>query len=308
MARNERTVRLITSDRRLFDKLAERLAGLAGWRVAGPLGLESALVEPSGFDDVLLLDVAAPGGNPYEAIRRLTSPNHRRLYLLVPDENPLAEPIARFCGATGVLRADLNAEDLRRELEAFDQVAARPDLEGDPRPILPEALLRELEAESTRPTSLIESLADPETSLFNYDFLTYKLDEELKRARRFHLPLSVVMAGFDGQAGDEVLRQLSGLFLQASRDTDLLGRFDISSFLFLLPHTPPAGAETMARRVQSAVEELGLKDLVGDPLVLSVGIASFPHPDVARSADLYRLAREAYLAAEGAGGGVLFAR
>ncbi len=303
-----RRIRLISEDGKLERHLAAATKGLSGWTLAPRSSLTAALADRGSPRDVFLLDVTAPGGNPYEALRRLTTPNHRRVYLVVPDNNPLAEPIARFCGATGVLRADVGSEALAAELIAFDTRAVRPDFSGDALRVLPEALLRELEAESTRPSGLIEALADPETSLFNYDFLTYKLDEEVKRARRFHQPLSVVMLGFDGQAGEDVLRQLSGLFLQAARDTDLLGRFDLSSFLFLLPHTPPAGAEVMARRIQTAADDLGLVDLVGDPLKIAVGISSFPHPDVERAGDLYRLAREAYLEAERRGGGVLLAR
>lgn len=306
--KDTRKIRLVSQDNKLERQLAAAAKGIAGWELGPAVTLAAALADPGSPKDVILLDVALSGANPYEAIRRLTTPNHRRLYLVVPEANPLAEPIARFCGATGVFEASISKDNLAAELAAYDTRSPRPDGLGETMAILPEALLRELEAESTRPSGLIEALADPETSLFNYDFLTYKLDEELKRARRFHQPLSVVMLGFDGQASEDVLRQLSGLFLQAARDTDLLGRFDLSSFLFLLPHTPPGGAEIMARRIQSAADDMGLLDLVGDPLSIAVGIASFPHPDVVRAGDLYRLAREAYLEAERRGGAVLVAR
>jgi len=55
----------------------------------------------------------------------------------------------------------------------------------------------------------VQALVDPETSLFNYGFLNYKLDEEFKRAQRFRHPLSCVMLGFEGQANEECLSELS---------------------------------------------------------------------------------------------------
>src|SRR6185295_4740059 len=130
--------------------------------------------------------------------------------------------------------------------------------------------------------NLVGALTDPETSLFNYAFLNYKLDEEFKRARRFDHPLSCVMLGFEGRGEEQTLRELSGIFLDTSRDTDILGRFDENSFLFLLPNTGPDGAAVMAKRVGEMAQEKGLRDLVGDKLVISVGIATCPDPDVRR--------------------------
>ena len=170
---------------------------------------------------------------------------------------------------------------------------------------LPERLLRDLTGEPNQ--TLIAVLTDPETSLFNYEFLCYKLDEEFKRAVRFETPLSCVMLGFEGQADQENLSALAGIFLQASRDTDILGRFDETSFLFLLPNTGPDGAAVMSARIQELANDQGLSDLVGDPLHFSVGISSFPDPSIERREDLYGRAREAFLSAQREGGGVVHA-
>ena len=125
--------------------------------------------------------------------------------------------------------------------------------------------------------ALMGALIDPVTGLFNYSFLSYKLDEEFKRARRFHAPLACAMLGFESQASDDTLRELSSIFLAASRDTDVLGRFDENSFLFLLPNTGPDGAEIMAQRVANTADESRLLDLVGDRIELSIG-TSLPAP------------------------------
>ena len=158
---------------------------------------------------------------------------------------------------------------------------------------------------STQP--ILRALVDPETGLFNYEFLTFKLDEEFKRARRFGTPLSCVMLGFEGQASEEVLRQLAGAFLETSRDTDVLGRFDESSFLFFLPNTGPDGATVMAERIKAIANERGLKDLVGDPLEISAGIAFYPHVDVSKREALFSRARDAFFKAREAGAGLVTA-
>lgn len=115
------------------------------------------------------------------------------------------------------------------------------------------------------------------------------------------------MLGFEGQADEATLRELAGIFLSASRDTDVLGRFDESSFLFLLPNTGPDGARVMAERVREQAEAQGLHDLVGDPMDLSVGIHSCPHPAIRRKEDLFAATRDAYTTAVATGAGVVTA-
>jgi diguanylate cyclase (GGDEF)-like protein len=223
-------------------------------------------------------------------------------------DNQTAESIARFCGATGVLRSPISAKQLTVLLE--ESSGPRPVMaleqrgsETDER-TLPEALLVEI-ATGREDKGLVHALVDPETSLFNYAFLNYKLDEEFKRAKRFHHPLSCVMLGFEGQASEEIMRELASIFLCTSRDTDVLGRFDENSFLFLLPNTGPDGARIMADRVREMASERGLRDLVGDPMEISVGISWYPLSTIVRKEDLYARAREAFVAARNAGGGVV---
>ena len=89
--------------------------------------------------------------------------------------------------------------------------------------------------------------------------------------------------------------------------TDVLGRFDESSFLFFLPNTGPDGARVMAERIKAIANDRGLSDLVGDPLQIAAGISFFPHVDVQRREDLFGRAREAFLAARAEGTGLITA-
>ena len=82
-------------------------------------------------------------------------------------------------------------------------------------------------------------------------------------------------------------------------------RFDENSFLFLLPNTGPDGAEIMARRVADSADERRLLDLVGDRLEIAIGIGNYPSPAIDQREDLYSAAREAFLEARAAGGGIV---
>jgi diguanylate cyclase (GGDEF)-like protein len=301
-----RTVRVVTTDESLLASARAAVSALPGWELANPPRARELLEQPPAPGDVLLLDNGMRDVNVYELCRSLTGRTRCRTFVVVESGNNWAEPIAHFCGATGALQRPLTAADLRAVLERGEaprQPGSSDDRGVERGPVLPEQLLRDLTGAVD--THLVSALTDPETNLFNYAFLNYKLEEEFKRAQRFGQPLACVMLGFEGEATEQVLRELAGIFLQASRDTDVLGRFDVNSFLFLLPNTGPDGAEVMAHRVETQAAEIGLRDLVGDPLQIAVGISSYPHPEVSRREDLYSRARKAFLAARQEGGGVV---
>jgi diguanylate cyclase (GGDEF)-like protein len=299
-----RTVRLVSNDESLIASAKAAASGLAGFEFAAVKSHEELLKQAPTAGDVLLLDGRMSGANVYDVCRQLAGKTRCRTYVVVEKSNRTAEGIAHFCGATGTLARPLSGADLRRVLGANE--AARPQLPqasrtSEPKsPSFPDALLRDLSGAVDQ--NVVTALVDPETSLFNYAYLNYKLDEEFKRAQRFGQPLSCVMLGFEGECSDAVLRELAGIFLSASRDTDVLGRFDVASFLFFLPSTGPDGAQIMAKRVQDEARKHGLRDLVGDPLSIAVGISTMPHPQIARREDLFARARKAFLEAQKTGG------
>ena len=306
MPEPKRTVRIVTNDEALFATTRGAVAALEGWEIAEPQSVEDLLAKKHAPGDVILIDAWLRTENVYESCRRLTGKTRCRTYIVTDGRNGFADEIAAFCGATGTLQRPLSGERLRQVLADGPKERSLPsEQRGQPavEHALPERLLRDLVGEGSH--RLIDALTDPETGLFNYDYLSYKLDEEFKRARRFELPLSCVMLGFEGQVEEDVLGRLASIFLGASRDTDVLGRFDLGSFLFLLPNTGPDGAAVMARRIRDAAESEGLRDLVGDKLSIAVGISTCPHPAVKRREDLFSRARAAFLAAQRDGGVVI---
>jgi len=307
MSEAKRNIRIVSNDEALLTSVRGSAASLKGWDMAEPQTVEDLVSGGAVPGDIILLDAWLRTENVDESCRRLTGKVKCRIYVVTDERNGLSDEIATFCGATGTLARPLSGEVLQELVESeANRRRSMPEdnrnaggLERD----LPESLLRDLIGDGAG--RLIDALTDPETGLYSYEYLSFKLDEEYKRALRFNQPLSCVMLGFDGQVNDEVLSSLASIFLNASRDTDLLGRFDQSSFLFFLPNTGPDGAEVMGTRIRAAAEEQGLRDLVGDVLQISVGISFCPHPDVKRREDLFSRARTAFFTAQHEGGVVV---
>lgn len=308
MQAEPRRISVVTHDP-LFHAQAERAFGerLHGPFALGPSGRGLERLRELPVQQLFLLDgrESPDGENAYEKLRRLVALGRGPVGLAVEEASDLAREVARAVGAVGIVGVPLERGALlglvptRAPFASAPQPGPRPGAggpiagAGEGALMLPAALLEELARQDPRHDGLISALTDPETSLFNYEFLTFKLDEEFKRARRFGQPLSCVMLGFDGECDEGVLRRLASLFLDASRDTDVLGRFDRSSFLFLLPNTDPAGARAMVARIQASIEALGLRDVIGDPLELAVGASHWPGEGVQQAADLYRRSKAA---------------
>ena len=305
------SIRIVTSDEALISSAEAACAALDGWEFAGQASVDDMVAGSGAPGDVILIDVHAGPENAFESLRRMTGTSRARLFLIGDGggNDSVSQPIAVFCGAAKVLNRPLDADSLRRAVvgeEKKPAAIAVTDNRGEGTEHgLPETMLQDLAGGSTQ--TILKALVDPETGLFNYEFLNFKLDEEFKRARRFGMPLSCVMLGFEGQATEDVLRQLAGTFLETSRDTDVLGRFDESSFLFFLPNTGPDGADVMAQRIKGLANERGLTDIVGDPLEIAAGISFYPHVDIGRREDLFGRAREAFFKARSEGAGQVIA-
>jgi len=115
------------------------------------------------------------------------------------------------------------------------------------------------------------SVRDPLTGFFNRRHLNAALlDDEIARARRYRLNLSLIMCDLDGfkaindthghQAGDELLRAFAALRLPMTRESiDTVVRYGGEEFLILLPETPLEGAVELAERVRIAFAALRLQ-------------------------------------------------
>ncbi len=128
------------------------------------------------------------------------------------------------------------------------------------------------------------STTDALTGLANRTLFFRRLAEELARARRYQLPLCVVMIDLDHfkaindayghLIGDRVLRDLGGRMLAALRVGDLAARYGGEEFAVLLPHTALADAETVAARLLGVPRAVAVGDGPGaGHATASLGVA-----------------------------------
>lgn len=292
------------------------LGGLPGWSETIGRELSVAVASEGGRHardgDIVFLDGTGAGvdglpfGNAFSACRELKRNPRVMVFVVLRDGDSFGPEIARFCMADGVLALGVDGD-----LAGFEQVLERVAPRRE-RPAI-DALLQRLEErlEPSRTDSalqrilthaddenVVRKLTDPETGLFDGPFAGFKLDEELKRASRFHQPLSLVLLACDvgawpTDAGERsiVLAEIASIFLNECRDIDVLARFTESVFLFLLPGTGADGALIAARRIVDAVRERPLSS--GLAVRAFAGVATVPHPRVRDRREFLALAEAA---------------
>ncbi len=146
------------------------------------------------------------------------------------------------------------------------------------------------------------SFTDGVTGVYNYRYFQLRLREELSRARRYRLPLALMMVDVDGfkryndshghPIGDRVLQAVAAALKENVRELDTVCRYGGDEFAVILNDAATETATTIGERVRSAVERCAAE--IGAPpgITVSVGIAIFP--DSAESAEeLVKLADEA---------------
>lgn len=150
-----------------------------------------------------------------------------------------------------------------------------------------------------------ESMTDPLTGVLNRRYLDRRLREEIAKARRYRLPLCVMLLDIDHfkqvndrhghQAGDRVLAILGKVASEALRETDVLTRYGGEEFLIIAPHTPRTGALEVAERLRKRIEshDFGLpaaEGVIGSGVTVSIGLACLGeggknHEELVRAAD-----------------------
>ena len=131
------------------------------------------------------------------------------------------------------------------------------------------------------------AVTDDLTGLAVREHFQKRMSEELSRAVKAHIPLSVLLIDIDRfkvyndslghSAGDKLLRQIGALLLQVRRPGDFAGRFGGEEFACLYPGTSKEEAVHRAEQIRMRVEAtpVELRREVAR-ITVSIGVAGFP--------------------------------
>jgi len=157
------------------------------------------------------------------------------------------------------------------------------------------------------------SLTDALTGLGNRRAFDHRLAEEVERANRYGLPVSLAILDIDHfkvcndthghLAGDEILRRLGrALGERMTRRTDLAYRYGGEEFAIIMPETGDAEAATALARIHEAVKAeaipLGAYERDGR-LTISAGVTSARGRDAVAAALVEHADQALYDAKEG---------
>ena len=133
------------------------------------------------------------------------------------------------------------------------------------------------------------SRTDSLTGLYNHRTFYERLGEELKRAKRYQSPLSIVLIDLDKfkavndtkghQFGDHLLVKCAQWLHGELRETDIICRYGGDEFGVILPETTGEHARLMMVRVAAEFRKFGAQEGAPASFGLSFGLAAHPEDD-----------------------------
>lgn len=134
------------------------------------------------------------------------------------------------------------------------------------------------------------AITDSITKLYVHRYFQLRLDEEVKRSRRYNSTLSLLLCDIDHfklindqyghQQGDIILREVSLILRRNIRSTDIAARYGGEEFVIILPETTQSDARIVAERIRRDTAKFEFPALASGqaPLhcTISIGVAGFP--------------------------------
>jgi len=132
----------------------------------------------------------------------------------------------------------------------------------------------------------LNAVTDPLTGLYNRRLFEESFEKELNRARRYGLPLGIVILDlhrfkevndrYGHPRGDEVLRAAATTLQRALRTSDSAFRIGGDEFAVLLPQTDAAQAIALSRRIEAVFADTLRPLQLAFAVTMDNGVATYP--------------------------------
>lgn len=232
--------------------------------------------------DLILLDVMMPKMNGFKVCEVIKSDDATKFIpvILVTALNELEDKVKGMnSGADDFLAKPFNKLELLVRVRSLLRIKHLHD----------ELQEKVIELQRTKEELRQLAITDGLTGLYNYRYFKEQLLQELKRAQRHSLNISVVMIDIDHfkqyndknghPAGDVVLKDIARLLRDNIRNIDLAARYGGEEFSLILIETDKPSAKIVSEKIRKLVEDYGFAYESSQPdgkLTISTGVAKFP--------------------------------
>ena len=279
---NQKSVVLVADDDRVTRAMVSSWLSGAGYEVIGAADGEQALELAREHDpDLLLVDVTMPGRDGYEVCRAIQAESRTPppVIFLTAHSQTNARVAGLDAGAVDYIVKPFANEELVARVRAALRTKAVHD-------------------------GLVETASrDGLTGVFNRRELDARAAQTVALAARHGRPVACLLLDIDHfkqvndvhghAAGDTVLRESARRICEASRISDIVGRYGGEEFVVLLPETDGEGAVAAADKLRAALASTVV--VVGETSITvraSVGAAVWGDT-MSTVADLYAAADRA---------------
>jgi len=288
----------------ILRKIVESEGYLASSVFTGNEALQ-AIKEEEPFDlillDVMLPDPKSPTGRGMEGLevchRIKSDPDHAQTMIFLVTVKDQPEDIMRGidAGADDYITKPFNTALLLAKIKAMLRI-------------------KNLSEELKKKNQMLEEMAitDGLTGIPNYRFFIDRLEEEVKRGRRYLTPFTLMILDLDNfkevndthghRHGDFVLKEVAQRLDHGLRETDILARYGGDEFALLLTQTDPGGGKKVADQVLERLAVPVLTNGIEHFIYASIGVVACENPASVTADDLIVAADKALYTAKEKGG------
>lgn len=298
-------------------------------------GQEAVETARKSVPDIILLDGMMPEMDGFDACKVLKSSEKTKdipIVFLTANYTDVQARIKGFeLGADDYLLKPFNSKELVMRVKSILKRTEMLRLikeENEELTYKNKSIKQELEEFLERTRKIDKnSIIDPLTGLYNFEFFKRRLREEFLRALRYESPLSLVIIGVNNfeklnetlgyQLGNYVIIRMANYILNKTREVDILCHHQDDGFCILLPQTNVQGGFNKAERIRVALSNAEyIDDEVVDTIkfarrritehrniTVNLGVASYPLEDVncKDENELFKMAQEALSRSKSAG-------